>query len=88
MEGLQSLTFNPYADMTGFATTIGLVLMPLSYAAQARFAQMRKAQDYAASINEILLMQQRNSNSGVHSSSDWTTCRKLQHCGEVALHWS
>ena len=61
---VQSLTFNPYVDMTGFVTTVALVLMPLSYAAQARFAQQRKADIYAANINEILLMRQRNSNAG------------------------
>lgn len=61
---VQSLTFNPNADPVGFATTIGLVFMPLSYAIQARFALQQKADNYKADIDEILLMRQRNSNAG------------------------
>lgn len=71
---VQSLMFDPYEDMTAFITTIALVLMPLSYAAQARVSQQRKADTYAANINEILLMRQRNSNSGVGSCLGSTAC--------------
>jgi hypothetical protein len=85
---MQSLTFNPYTDLTGFVTTIALVLMPLSYAAQARFAQQRKAHDYAANINEILLMRQRNSNAGVHF---FQTGQPSEHVDAIydaiLLHW-
>lgn len=61
---VQSLTFNPNADPVAFATTLALVLMPLSYALQARFSLQQKADNYKADIDELLLMRQRSSNSG------------------------
>eukprot|EP00892_Ulva_mutabilis_P001914 jgi/Ulvmu1/11723/UM008_0136.1 len=59
-----SLTFNPRADPVAFATTLALVLMPLSYALQARFSLQQKADTYKADIDELLLMRQRSSNAG------------------------
>jgi hypothetical protein len=61
---VQSLTFDLARDPVGFATTITLVIMPLTYALQAHWSLQQKADNYKADIDEILLMQQRNSNSG------------------------
>eukprot|EP00892_Ulva_mutabilis_P001913 jgi/Ulvmu1/11722/UM008_0133.1 len=59
-----SLEFTPEGDPVGFATTLALVLMPLSYALQARVSLQRKADNYKADIDEMLLMRQRSSNAG------------------------
>ena len=61
---MQSLTFDPRGDPVAFATTLALVLMPLSYAVQARFSLQQKADNYKADIDELLLMRQRSSNAG------------------------
>eukprot|EP00892_Ulva_mutabilis_P001912 jgi/Ulvmu1/11721/UM008_0132.1 len=59
-----SLQFTPKEDPVAFATTLALVLMPLSYALQARVSLQRKADNYKADIDEMLLMRQRSSNAG------------------------
>lgn len=62
---MQSLTFN-LGDPTAFGTTVILVIMPLTYAWQARAGMQQQADNYKASIGEMLLMRQRSSNAGAH----------------------
>lgn len=62
-----------------FATTLALVLMPLSYAVQVRFSLQQKADNYKADIDEMLLMRQRSSNAGAPSSVQQTGAHPASH---------
>lgn len=61
---MQTLTFSPKEHPVAFVTTLALVLMPLTYAARVRMSMQRKADNYKADIDEMLLMRQRSSNTG------------------------